>query len=114
MVFESCCMLHDTSDELCTVAVTLDHPSIAALAEFIATLIAPQQQSQALAASSGGRLIGAVEAEGPQLIDIVGVSCMYPGEQINQELWEGTRKFDKLVWYVLPEGYFKISLASKL
>ena len=84
-------MLHDTSDKLCTAAVTLDHPSIAALAEFIATLVAPQQQSQAWAGSSGGRLVGAAEAEGPQLIDIIGVSCMYPGEQIDPELWEGTR-----------------------
>ena len=79
-------MLHDTSNELCTAAVTLDHPTIAALAEFIATLIAPKQQSQALAALSGGRLMGAWEAEGLQLIDIVGVSCMYSGEHVIPEL----------------------------
>ena len=57
--------------------VTLDYPSIAALAGFIASLTAPQARPRARGRARL-RLRAAVEDQ--QVIEIVGASCLYPGK----------------------------------
>ena len=56
--------------------VTLDYPSVAALAQFIAALLAPAPRARRSRAGRKGRN----GPEAPSGIDIVGVSCVYPGE----------------------------------
>jgi acyl carrier protein len=58
--------------------VTLDYPSISALAAFIASLMAPA--GGARKPRLGRRPKGRRAEVGTQLIDIVGASCVYPGD----------------------------------
>lgn len=56
--------------------VTLDYPSVAALAGFVASLVAPPKPRR----GKRVRQLASFEAPGPQLLDIVGASCVYPGK----------------------------------
>lgn len=56
--------------------VTLDYPTIVALAQFISTLIAPASRSRK---AKLGRRVKGIGSSAPQAVDIVGVSCVYPG-----------------------------------
>lgn len=56
--------------------ITLDYPSIAALAGYIATLVVPETRPRV----RRGRHLRAREMAGPSLaIQITGASCIYPG-----------------------------------
>ena len=58
--------------------VTLDYPSIAALAQYIVTLMAPAPRVR----KTHRRKHKVTNLAGPADIDIVGVSCVYPGEHL--------------------------------
>lgn len=55
--------------------VTLDYPSISALASYIASLLAPQSKPRRPRRGLKGRM----PAEAQRPIQIVGASCIYPG-----------------------------------
>ena len=56
--------------------VTLDYPSISALAGYIASLTAPIARPRA---RSSARLKRRPATDDQQMIEIVGASCLYPG-----------------------------------
>lgn len=55
--------------------VTIDYPSVAALAGFIGSAMAPVKRKGA----RRSKHLVVSRLSGPQLIDIVGASCVYPG-----------------------------------
>ena len=56
---------------------TLDYPSIAALAQYIASVVAPQPRRTR---PHGRQLVARDAAAGRQVVDIIGSSCVYPGK----------------------------------